>query len=391
MEHTGQRIRYWRRRRGGISQKMLADRSGVSQGYISLIESGQRALDRRATQVAIAQALNVTVSQLLGQPGDPTDPAKAAATAVVPDIRSACLEMSVGERRKPDRPRDAVREAVRRSSILRNAADYAGLAPGMADLLRDAFYYKGPEFVEATFNARFLVKGVGYPDLAATVAGIGMDVALDLDSPQWIGLAEISRLNAMPPENAGLTSRLATRTASEIQPMLGDIDVRQAYGNLLCRGALASAVSGDASGASGFLSEAFSEAGSLGDSEDGGFGLLWFGPTSTAIWQVSVAAELGDSDEAVSIARGIDPRPVQAPNRVVYYWTDYGHALTATGDDAGAVQAFSEAEMVDPQRVRMDPMVLDSVSALIRRARRRAVEGRIQSLAHSLGLDHLTV
>lgn len=391
MEHTGQRIRYWRRRRGGISQKLLADRAGVTQGYISQIESGHRALDRRATQVAIAQALNITVSQLLGQPGDPTDPAKAVATAVVPDVRSAQMEISVGERRKPARPRDAVRQAVKRSSLLRNAADYASLAPGMADLLRDSFYYRGPEFVEAAFNARFLVKGLGYPDLAASIADVGMRAAHELDSPQWIGFAEISRLNAMPPENAELAGRLVVRTATGMQPFLSDVEVRQAYGNLLCRGAFASAVSGDASGAARFLSEASSEAQSLGDSADGGFGLLWFGPTSASIWRVSVATELGHSDEAVSVARTVDPRPVRAPNRVVYYWTDYGHALTATGDDVGAVRAFSEAEMVDPQRVRMDPTVLDSVSALVRRARRRAVEGRLHSLAKSLGLDPLTV
>ncbi len=285
---------------------MLADHAGVSQGYISLIESGQRALDRRATQVAIARALSITVSQLLGQPGDPTDPAKAAATVVVPDVRSACLEMSVGERRKPERSRDAVRAAVRRSTLMRNDANYVGLAPGMADLLRDAFYYQGPEFVEAAFNARFLVKGVGYPDLATTVAGLGMQVARDLDTPEWIGLAEISRLNAMPPENAELARRLAMHTASDMQSALTSVDARQAYGNLLCRGAFACAVSGDASGVADFLDEASSEARSLGDSEDGGFGLLWFGPTSTAIWQVSVAAELGDSDEAVNVARGIE-------------------------------------------------------------------------------------
>jgi len=261
----------------------------------------------------------------------------------------------------------------------------------MADLLRDAYYYQGPEFVEATFNARFLVKGVGYPDLAGSIADVGLRAARDLDMPSWLGLAEVSRLNAIPPENAELTSRLAARTATAMQPFLGDIEVRQAYGNLLCRGALASAVSGDAPGASDFMSEAYSEAESLGDPDDGGFGLLWFGPTSAAIWQVSVANELGDSDQAIGVARTVDPRPVQAPNRVVYYWTDFGHALTAAGDDAGAVYAFSEAEMVDPQRVRMDPMVLDSVSALIRRARSRAVEGRLETLAHSLGLDPFAV
>ncbi|WP_067470104.1 helix-turn-helix domain-containing protein [Nocardia amamiensis] len=391
MEHTGQRIRYWRRRRGGISQKVLADRAGLTQGYISQIESGQRALDRRATQVAIARALNVTVAQLLGQPGDPTDPAKAVAMAAIPDIRSACVEIAAGERRKPERPREAVREAVDRSTILRNNADYAALAPGMAELLRDAFYFSGPEFVELTFNARFLAKGVGFPDLAAGIADAGLRCARNLELPEWIGLAEISRLNAMPPENAALAARLASRTATEMQPFLGTSRVRQAYGNLLCRGSIANAIAGQSSSAFDLLDEAYAEARSLGETADGGFGLLWFGPTSAAIWHVSVARELGDIDRAIEVARTVDPRPVRAPNRVVYFWTDYGHALTAAGNDSDAVRAFSEAEMVDPQRTRMDPMILDSVSALARRARRLAIDGRLHSLAQSLGIDPHTV
>lgn len=391
MEHTGQRIRYWRRRRGGISQRVLADRAGLTQGYISQIEGGQRALDRRSTQVAIARALNITVSQLLGQPGDPTDPAKAVATAAIPDIRSACIEINAGERRKPGRPLDAVRSAVAQSTVLRNDADYAALAPLMADLLRDSFYYAGPEFVAASFNTRFLVKGIGYPDLAANLADTGLRFARELDLPEWIGLAEISRLNAMPPENAALASRLATRTATEMQPYLGDTRVRQAYGNLLCRGAFENAVSGRSGTAFDLLNEAYAEANSLGETEDGGFGLLWFGPTSTSIWHVSVATELGDPDEAIRVARTVDPRPVRAPNRVVYFWTDYGHALTATGNDVDAVRAFSEAEMVDPQRMRMDPLVLDSVSAIARRARRTAVDRPLQTLANSLGIDPHTV
>ncbi|MEU1995112.1 helix-turn-helix domain-containing protein [Nocardia gamkensis] len=387
MEHTGQRIRYWRRRRGGISQKVLADRAGLTQGYISQIESGQRALDRRATQVAIARALNVTVAQLLGQPGDPTDPAKAVAMAAIPEIRSAYVEISTEERRKPERPREAVREAVARSTILRNNADYAALAPGMADLLRDAFYFGGPEFVELTFNARFLVKGVGFPDLASGIADAGLRCARNLEHSEWIGLAEISRLNAMPPENAALAGRLASRTAAEMQPFLGATAVRQAYGNLLCRGAIANAIAGQGGTASDLLDEAYSEARSLGETEDGGFGRLWFGPTSAAIWHVSVASELGDSDTAIRVARTVDPRPVRAPNRVVYFWTDYGHALTAAGKDAEAVRAFSEAEMVDPQRTRMDPMVLDSVAAIARRAHRKAIDSRLMTLANSLGID----
>ncbi|WP_157228658.1 hypothetical protein [Nocardia brevicatena] len=194
----------------------------------------------------------------------------------------------------------------------------------------------------------------------------------------------------MPPENAALAARLATRTAAEMQPWTRDVRVRQAYGNLLCRGAIAHAVAGQSSSAFDLLNEAYSEARTLGETDDGGFGLLWFGPTSASIWHVSIAAELGDSEEAVNVARSVDPRPVRAPNRVVYFWIDFGHSLTSTGNDADAVRAFSEAEMVDPQRTRMDRVVLDSVAALVRRAHRDAIGSRLGTLSHSLGIDPYT-
>src|ERR1700741_3455961 len=60
MDTVGRRIRAWRRRRGGMSQQVLAGLAGLSEGYVSQIESGQRPLDRKSTQVAIAQALDVT-------------------------------------------------------------------------------------------------------------------------------------------------------------------------------------------------------------------------------------------------------------------------------------------------------------------------------------------
>lgn len=73
MQTVGERVRSWRRRRGGMSQKLLADMSGLSQAYISQIESGQRPLDRKSTQAAVASALNISVPQLLGQPTDDAD------------------------------------------------------------------------------------------------------------------------------------------------------------------------------------------------------------------------------------------------------------------------------------------------------------------------------
>src|SRR4051794_3084716 len=86
----GAQVAYWRRRRGK-SQRVLADLAGMSQPYLSQIENGIRPVERRSTLVALAQALDVSVADLTGQPGDPTDPAKAAATAHVPDIREALI------------------------------------------------------------------------------------------------------------------------------------------------------------------------------------------------------------------------------------------------------------------------------------------------------------
>src|SRR4051794_37310052 len=93
VEHIGTRIRAWRRRRGGMSQEVLAGRAGLSRPFISMVEAGRRSVERRSTLIAIASALQVSVADLLGQPGDPTDPAKANAAAAVPAIRAALIEI----------------------------------------------------------------------------------------------------------------------------------------------------------------------------------------------------------------------------------------------------------------------------------------------------------
>ena len=53
--HIGRRlreIRTWR----DLSQKELADHAGISRSYLSMIEAGQRPVERRATIEALASA-----------------------------------------------------------------------------------------------------------------------------------------------------------------------------------------------------------------------------------------------------------------------------------------------------------------------------------------------
>lgn len=65
-EHIGGRVRIWRRRRKH-SQAVLAGLVGISQGYLSQIETGMRAVESRSTLVSLARALDVSVADLLGQ------------------------------------------------------------------------------------------------------------------------------------------------------------------------------------------------------------------------------------------------------------------------------------------------------------------------------------
>jgi transcriptional regulator with XRE-family HTH domain len=121
--HIGARIRYWRRRRGGITQAALAGLAGVSQSFISQVESGRKSVERRATLVDLANALQVSVADLLGEPGDPTNPARAGAAAAVPQIRVALLEIEEGERRRPRRGPDEMGAAIRSMAEKRGSSD----------------------------------------------------------------------------------------------------------------------------------------------------------------------------------------------------------------------------------------------------------------------------
>ena len=51
-EQIGDRVRVWRRRRK-LSQAALAGLAGMSQGYLSQIETGVRGVEMRSTLVAV--------------------------------------------------------------------------------------------------------------------------------------------------------------------------------------------------------------------------------------------------------------------------------------------------------------------------------------------------
>lgn len=385
----GARIRYWRLRRGGMTQAVLAGLAGVSQSYISQVEAGRKTIERRATLVGIAKALKVTVSDLLGQPGDPTDPAKAGAADAVPSIWAALIEIEEGERRQPIRSREQLTADMAAAAGMRARADYVALAQLLPGLLLDAAASGSLELAETAYEASVCLRNLGYRHLSLSAARLALAGAEESEDPAWTGAARFVYTLALPIEAAPIASRAAGRALTDLQATAARPDVRQMLGQLHLSAALACAVDQRTAEAEAHVAEAAREAASLGDPEDGtGFNLSCFGPTNVGLWRMSVATELGDYGRVIEIARSVRPDGLRPANRHQSYWLNLGRALSHSGkQDREALVAFVNAERAAPIPFVLNPLARDAVVAMVHRARRRSVSDDLRVLARRVGVQ----
>jgi tetratricopeptide (TPR) repeat protein len=266
------------------------------------------------------------------------------------------------------------------------AYDFATAAPMLPGLLGGL---TGAPLVMAGHVGVFTLKHLGYPDLARDAARLAVTEARDLGDPAWIGVAEFTRVLAMPPEMPGAPARLAQRVADEIQPHLGERTVREAYGMLHLHAALRTAVDGRPDAALDHLAEARELADSLGEPAHFGLGRFAFGPTNVGIWTTSILLELGRPHHAIEAAATVRPGMLPLANRQTPFYVDLGTALAAVGKDDEAIAAFLRAEAAGPQFVRLRPTVRDTITSIVRRTKRNAVTRQMRLAATAVGADHL--
>jgi len=387
-EHIGARIRYWRRRRGGMSQRTLAGLAGVSQGFISQVETGVLSIDRRSTLVAVAKALQVTVADLLGQPGDPTDPNKAVAAISVPEIRVALAEVDAGVVAKPQRDRESVAAAIALNDAHRLVCDFASAAPMLPALLRDSAAY-GPALLSEVLHATAsLLRSLGYRDLAWRASDMALASAREAESVTLIGATQFMRLMCMPTEASTVIAAQARTTYEELQPLAGDPAARRGYGALHLSVALAEAQAGRTGQIDQHLEEARREAVTLGEPMKPGGLSMSFGPTNVGLWRMGSALELGEYHKVIEIARTVNPEALPHANRQCAYWLDYGRALShIPGREHQAIAALARAETKAPQYMKVLPTARNTVASMITRARRKAVADDLRKLADKMGLQ----
>jgi transcriptional regulator with XRE-family HTH domain len=365
---VGERVAWYRRRRG-MSQEVLAGLVGRSADWLQKAENNRIALDRLSVIRSLAQALDVSIGDLIGEPTllDWTADTRAQ---TVPALRAALLDYSQvsplladddhgGEPPVLDRLDRRVRDVfdAYQSSrfgyvtaltpgLLRYALAAANQTDGAASL-------RAHELLALSYQAAASVlTKLGEGDLAWIAAERGLAAAQRTDSPVVLGSLFRSVTHALLATGRFQPAvQLVSRAAGVLGPRITDDDgaMLSVYGTLFLTGAMAASRADDRATTRTFLHEAQESADRLG--RDANF--LWtaFGPTNVAIHRVNTAMELGDVQVALDVGPRLDTSGLPIERRVRHA-LEVARAYSARNRRDEGLAVLLDAERVAPEQVR---------------------------------------
>lgn len=380
-------LRVWR----GLSLRATAELAGLSAGYLSRIERGERPVDRRSTLEALAAALRVAPSELTGQPYAPADPGQAAGHAAASALRAVLrdIELDVLPTRAP-RPLPALQADTTTVQALTDASDYgvlAGIVPPLVAELHAAVAGGSaaarPLLAHVLHSAFYLAKDLGHGDLAWAVSGHLHTAANAVSAPEWTGLAQFVRAIGAVGDGARARSlAVSSHAADAITPDAGPAG--QVHGMLHLSAAMHAAALRRAADSAGHVAAAHEAARLTGD---GDFAGLHFGPRNVGVWRVALAVELGEGGRVAELADDVDVAAIPSPGRRAMFYADLGRGLArdrATRERA--VTALRMAEEEAPQLVRANFYVRETVTDLLTRTRRDAGSRELRGMAYRMGV-----
>jgi transcriptional regulator with XRE-family HTH domain len=401
-ERTGKRLRRLRRAQG-MSLGRLAGLSGLSKSFLSMVETGQRSLDRRSDIARIAAALRISETELSGGPHLTADRDQSEPHYGIPALRVALTTASPAAP-AVDRARplaDLARVVREQAEPMRRSCDYTSLGRVLPAVLDELHWHAASPaseaarraaltaLVDACTCATFLAKGLTYPDLAHLAALRAREAAVLLEDPVAQGKAEFAVLNTLPRAGAGDRSLAAARrAAAALEPHASDREGLSVLGMLTLHAALSAAVLQQGSEAAGWLEAASRIAARVPDAPDENW--QSFSTANVAIWRVGVAVERGESGSPVlALAQAVPVRQFGPhSSRRADLLIDTGRGLARDARTwREAVRALRQAEEAGPQRARNSPAAREAVAHLLDRARATASSAELRGLAARLGLD----
>lgn len=381
-EAIGRQVRA-ARKLAGLTQQQLAERAHVSLSLVKQVEQA-RVPASPAFVAAVARALEIPATQLMGQPYPIDTREDHRVHAIIPELRRELVAYRLPpESDVVTRPLTELEVAVERASRLRHSATFDTLGGQLPRLLAElraaSSHYRGHDreqvfglLAEAYYAADQVASKLGYIDLASlavdryewAAAQSGDELAVLVGDYRRAG----ELINAA--DWAGALS-LLEQSRARLEPGLGKASLAtwSTWGNLHLKSALAAARAGDADTANAHLAEAREAAARTGERDDY---RLAFGPTNVDIWSVSLAVEQRNGTEAVKRATSVQFAPGTPHERIGHHWIDLARGYQLHGDRQRALTALQEARRISPQQTRYHPQVRETLITL-------AVEDRYRS------------
>ncbi|WP_329433269.1 helix-turn-helix domain-containing protein [Streptomyces sp. NBC_01280] len=404
-QRIGVRVRAARRQRG-MSLRSLAQLAGVSIGFLSMVENGQRLLDRASQITALAEVLRMAPAELVGAPLPPAGPDSSTVHEMIPVLRHTL--MGVPLESPPggppaDQPLSALGGRVTEANRLYHAAAYDTLAAALPTLLADLHtavaVSSGParfpllRLLAAAYHpaCTLLLKNLGYTDLAFIAVTRATEAVRELDDPVHCALSRFFRSHVLMTAGSPLQAVNEATTAMQLlesQPSTSATHALRGELHLISASAIAQdrhrAGHSRTAEAEEHLTEAARLAAHTGETS------AWhlnFGPTNVGIHQVTLHTDLGMHGEAVMLSSAVHPRALTVPGRQAAFHADLGRSLAQLrGRERDAVHALLAADHIAPQRIRANPLVRDTVGFLTDRQLPGHAARDLRGLAHRMGM-----
>ncbi|MBK1785157.1 helix-turn-helix domain-containing protein [Prauserella cavernicola] len=370
-----------------LSQEQLAAAASIGVDTVARIEQGRRSTCRPATLKCLADALGVTVENLLGQINPPL-PGQLDVAALRHAVTAGEHIPGLDDFAEPAEVVSLHQLTVMTHSAWRAYVDgrhtvLLNVLPAvLTDARRvaraaidDAEKAGAHRVLSTTYRLGAGLAGrMGLDDLAWSSAERALRAARDSDVPDIEAAISLRYLAWTLVRQGRLdeAERVAVTAAERIQPGMLDRNSRRAgvFGNLLFNAATAALSAGSVSRADDLLAEA--QAAAVRARGDNASEAAIFGPRVAALQRIDHTARAGDPEGALQLAAEMPA----ARGDVPAFW-EAGHRLrlaAASVDlrrDQHALGYLAEARDLAPDWVRYQPLGEATMRRLVDRAPRR--------------------
>ncbi|MFI9231834.1 helix-turn-helix domain-containing protein [Streptomyces rimosus] len=375
-DHTGARIKK-QRKLARLSQRELADVIPYSYSLLNQVECGARAATLDFT-AAVAKALRVDVTTLTGQPYV-TELQQDRLTALVRPIREALDIYDLG----PDpeqlvRPTpqlvaaaDGLCQAVRATHLRVAASDLPGLIHELTTAVWRAPCTELWQALASTYRtAHDIAVKCGYFDLSAVALDRMAWAAERASDPCLAAIRQYMRALVYFREGEYTIGRRLISSGHGLL-LQAPADARETMavtGQLHLGATVIAARARDSAGVKNHLMQAAACATRTGDAAS--IHWLSFGPTNIDLHRMSAAVEIGHYDDAVSQAEKIEIPPGLATSRRAHFFIDRARSEMEVGSTEAALKSLVSARRAAPEQTRYHPGARETISGLVRAARR---------------------